>query len=184
MDQDIRERGEGMKADKVGQLYTKFGKQLHALAWQTTHDTQVAQDAVQMVFEKILNNPEPIDDSLDPMVYGLLRRMTLNAISDIYTKERKTVPLPDIQKEILTADEQCTDDPLSKLLQKEFLQDMKNAINSLPDTYRVPLMLRVAHNLTNQQIAKVLDIEVGNVYIRIHRARSELRKMLQKEGKL
>lgn len=173
-----------MEADKVGQLYTKFGKQLYALAWDTTKDIHVSQDAVQMVFEKILKNPDPIDDSIDPMVYGLLRTMTLRAISDIYNKGKRLVVVPDIHKETSVATERFEDDALSRMLQKEFLHEVKDAINRLSDTYRIPLLLRSIHNLTNEQIAKVLNIEVGNVYTRIHRAKNELKKILKKEGKI
>jgi RNA polymerase sigma-70 factor (ECF subfamily) len=49
----------------------------------------------------------------------------------------------------------------------------------LPDGYRAVLLLHDLHDLTNPQIAELLDISLDTVKIRLHRARRKLRAALE-----
>ena len=56
---------------------------------------------------------------------------------------------------------------------------MRQAIESLPHTYREIVVLRDIEGFTYQEIATVLDCPAGTVMSRLGRARGKLRKLLE-----
>lgn len=62
--------------------------------------------------------------------------------------------------------------------QKETAARVQAAIARLPDTYRTVLLLRDIEELTTEETARMLDLTVNAVKIRLHRARLALRTLL------
>ena len=58
-------------------------------------------------------------------------------------------------------------------------QSLEGALAALPDEYRAALVLRTYEELSYEEIAQELDIPVGTVMSRIHRARRMLRERLE-----
>jgi RNA polymerase sigma-70 factor (ECF subfamily) len=56
---------------------------------------------------------------------------------------------------------------------------VRAGIFSLPVSYRVVLMLRDIEGYDTSETAKLLDISVENVKVRVHRARAALKKILE-----
>lgn len=52
-------------------------------------------------------------------------------------------------------------------------------IHELPDSYRIVLLLRDIEELDTAEVAEMLGITPGNVKVRLHRARSALKKLLE-----
>lgn len=52
-------------------------------------------------------------------------------------------------------------------------------IHELPDSYRIVLLLRDIEELETAEVAEMLGITPGNVKVRLHRARSALKKLLE-----
>jgi RNA polymerase sigma-70 factor (ECF subfamily) len=55
---------------------------------------------------------------------------------------------------------------------------LEHAIDGLPDHYRAVLILRDVEDLSNDEIASIVDDSVGSVKSRLHRARMALREQL------
>ena len=53
------------------------------------------------------------------------------------------------------------------------------AINALPEKYRTILQLRDIDGLSYQEIADVLEIDMNDVKVNLHRARKSVREKLQ-----
>jgi RNA polymerase sigma-70 factor, ECF subfamily len=67
----------------------------------------------------------------------------------------------------------------SEALEREEIREMlQRAITSLPDIYREVFLLRDVEELNNVETAAALCITVGNVKVRLHRARMMLQKQL------
>ncbi len=65
------------------------------------------------------------------------------------------------------------------MLQREELRDMvRAAIERLPETYRVVLLMRDIEELSTEETAEMLGITPNAVKIRLHRARQALRAIL------
>jgi RNA polymerase sigma-70 factor, ECF subfamily len=68
--------------------------------------------------------------------------------------------------------------PSEALERKEVRQMLQQAITSLPTIYREVFVLRDVEELNNVETAAALSITVGNVKVRLHRARLMLQKQL------
>ncbi len=65
------------------------------------------------------------------------------------------------------------------ILQRKQTRDLVRAsIDSLPETYRVVLLLRDIEEMTTEETAKLLGITANAVKVRLHRARQALRTLL------
>lgn len=66
------------------------------------------------------------------------------------------------------------------ILQREGTRALVTSkINELPDAYRIVLLLRDIEELDTAEVAEMLEISPGNVKVRLHRARSALKKLLE-----
>jgi RNA polymerase sigma-70 factor, ECF subfamily len=68
--------------------------------------------------------------------------------------------------------------PSEVLERKEVRQMLQQAITNLPTIYREVFVLRDVEELNNVETAAALSITVGNVKVRLHRARLMLQKQL------
>lgn len=62
------------------------------------------------------------------------------------------------------------------------LQELRTAISLLPDTHRIPVVLRYYSRLTDVEIASALGIPLGTVKSRLHNARKGLQQTLTRSG--
>jgi len=58
-----------------------------------------------------------------------------------------------------------------------------DAIDSLPDEEREPLLLFAWEELSYQHMAEALELPIGTVRSRLNRARAHLRELLEPSGK-
>ncbi len=70
--------------------------------------------------------------------------------------------------------------PDDLLLKNELKEIVRRATLSLPQEYRLVLVLRDMEQLSTKEVAEVLDISEQNVKIRLHRARLFLRQELER----
>ena len=64
----------------------------------------------------------------------------------------------------------------------ELRQQIEAGLSALPEEYRQVLILREMHQLTYDEIADTLSLDVGTVKSRISRGRKQLRNFLLKTG--
>lgn len=56
--------------------------------------------------------------------------------------------------------------------------EVKQAVEDLPDHYRIPVLLADVEGFAYAEIAEILDIPIGTVMSRLHRGRKQLQKQL------
>lgn len=69
------------------------------------------------------------------------------------------------------------DNPEKQLFAKIFDDDVKKAIENLPEDFRLVVVLSFIEGFSYQEIADITDLQLGTVKSRLHRGR----KLLQKE---
>jgi RNA polymerase sigma-70 factor (ECF subfamily) len=69
--------------------------------------------------------------------------------------------------------------PLDKLLNEELADMINQAILSLPEKYRMAIVLRDIEEFSTAETAQILDLSASNVKVRLHRARLYLREKLK-----
>ena len=56
--------------------------------------------------------------------------------------------------------------------------EVKNAIEELPEAFRMPLLLSDVDGFSYKEIAEMLDVPIGTVMSRLHRGRKAMQKRL------
>ena len=57
-------------------------------------------------------------------------------------------------------------------------QEVKEAVESLPENFRMAVLLADVEGFSYKEIAEILDIPIGTVMSRLHRGRKGLEKLL------
>lgn len=136
-------------------------------------DESVAEEVHQEVWLKILRGIDRLrePERLIPWMFSIARITVLDRLRSRYA-ESVEVPLA----EELQADES---EPVIEIGESELLHD---ALEGLPLIDREAIALFYLRELSLNEVAAVLEIPVGTVKSRLHRARTLLRKKLVDQG--
>ena len=69
-----------------------------------------------------------------------------------------------------------------ELLDELTSSEVRDAIEALPEGYRVAVLLADVEGFAYKEIAEILDVPIGTVMSRLHRGRKRLRQTLQEYG--
>ena len=72
--------------------------------------------------------------------------------------------------------------PQDEAERRELREEIERGLAALSPEHREVLVLRELHQLSYDEIAETLDLDVGTVKSRISRGRKQLRKFLLKSG--
>lgn len=93
--------------------------------------------------------------------------VSIDSTDDFEGNERAPMEIPDSNYE-----------PESMALNQELLENLKNAVNDIPELFRTPMLLRTVYDMSYEEIADVAKLELGTVKSRISRARRKVEKRL------
>ena len=57
-------------------------------------------------------------------------------------------------------------------------EDVKAAVEALPEKFRMPVLLADVEGFSYKEIAEIMDVPIGTVMSRLHRGRKQLQKAL------
>ena len=137
----------------------------------------VAQDAMLRLFAH-LGRVAP-DRPLRPWLFAIVRNRARDLWRSRAARPEESV---DARPELATHLASRSADPERLTAENERARRVWAAIGTLSRPHREILVLRDYHDLQYGEIAEVLDVPVGTVMSRLHRARSTLRARLEAEG--
>ncbi len=152
---------------------------LYRTAWSLTRSDVDAQDLVQ---ETLLRAYRAIDrfDGRYPRAW-LLTIMRNANINRARKKRPELLDDPDATFERSVAFAE-TDSPESLTMETEFDATVESAFAALPDKFREVVELVDLNGLAYQEAADVLEVPVGTVMSRLHRARKRIRDHIEEVG--
>jgi RNA polymerase sigma-70 factor (ECF subfamily) len=166
------------------ELVELYKDKIYHLGYRMLNQKQEAEDVVQETFLRVYMNLERYDENqkFSTWIYRIATNLCIDRL-------RKRKPNYSIDAEmsdndgtdwhaILPSDEAGPED---ELILSETQQNIRNAIQSLPDKYRTVVVLRYLHDMSLQEISDVLEMPVTTVKTRVHRGREFLRKKLEPE---
>jgi RNA polymerase sigma-70 factor (ECF subfamily) len=145
-----------------------------------------AEDVAQTVFLKAFQRFDQIGDS--PAAAGWLKTVTRNACLNHLSRHRSRWRLfSELRRDDQTAGASEIDEraaasgpsPLEELEQAETSRRLEDALRSLPDHQRVPLVLFHFERMSYQDIARALGVALARVKTDMHRGRLALREVLK-----
>lgn len=146
-----------------------------------TDDWQLAQDAVQRTFIKVIKIIDTIDEESERRTGGLLCKMVRQAVYDLYHEKKRCVGEQSVDNDGVQL-AGASGDPLEELAKRDAPETLKRMLAGLPENYATLLLLRYGYDLTNEEIAAVMDIGINTVYVWMSRGKQKLKNMLMKGG--
>ncbi|RPF27646.1 RNA polymerase sigma factor SigE [Georgenia muralis] len=158
------------------QIVTEHSPRVYRLAYRLTGNRADAEDLTQETFVRVFRSLH----SYQPGNFdGWLHRITTNLFLD-QARRRSRLRLDPIGEatERLPA-ARDTDEPERGFEHAHLDLDVQAALDALPPRYRAAVVLCDIEGLSYEEIAATLDIKMGTVRSRIHRARAMLREQLE-----
>ena len=150
---------------------------LYGYAMTLARDKTEAEDLVQETYLRAVraaNQPEP-DKNLKAWLFVIMRNTWLN----IMRHKHHGLRIFEFDDEsAVGAASDRTYDPHVVYLRKLEQQQVREAIEKLPDAYREIVVLRDIEGFSYHEIATVLNCPAGTVMSRLGRARGKLREAL------
>jgi RNA polymerase sigma-70 factor, ECF subfamily len=160
-------------------LFEHLFNDLHAplffYALKFIDDKEVARDLVQDAFLNLLSKGSEISGivKIKYYLFACVRNNCINYLNHLRVENKfQKEEIERSKREIVFYDTN------KALIEKELHLQIMNALNELPDHYRIPFELSRFENLKNKEIADKLQIPVRSVETRIYRALGMLRKKL------
>ena len=157
-------------------------QRLYRLARGIVRDDAEAEDIVQEAYFRAFTHLDAFRG--DSTLATWLSRIVINEALGRLRKTRATGRFvatddPRQQAEIIPFPlNASTDDPERAMAQRQILQLVERATDSLPDLYRMVFVARVIEGMSIEETAELLGVRPETVKTRLHRARSLLRKEL------
>lgn len=155
---------------------------LYTFAYHLTYNEDDANDLVQETYLKAYRFIDSYHEGTNAKAW--LFRILKNAFINQYRKKSKQPTKVDYEEIINYHDEEDSQYSSYLDLREEMFQGMMGdevttAINALPVDFRVVILLCDIEGFTYEEIAKIIDIPIGTVRSRLHRARNMLKERLK-----
>lgn len=154
---------------------------MYNFAFRLTFDEDDAKDLVQDTYMKAYRFISSFQEGTNAKAW--LYRILKNSFINDYRKKSKQPSKVDYQEVEQFYNSEDTPKDATVDLRMETTKDMigdeiSNALNSLAIDFRTVIILCDLEGFTYEEMAKILDIPIGTVRSRLHRARNLLREKL------
>jgi len=152
-----------------GELVSRYKNLVYSIILRMVTDKEEANDLAQEVFIKVYNNLSKYHSDFKFSTW--IMRITTNHVIDYRRKKKQqTVPIEDMEHAI-------SDDssPEERYIEMESAQALRKVVESLPDMYKVPIVLYHQQGLSYQEIAAIIEEPLSKVKNRIFRGRKMLK---------
>jgi len=163
----------------------QYAPQLFSTALRMTRNRSDAEDLVQETYVKGWRSFHTFEEGTNLRAW-LFRIMTNTYINKYNAKKRKgtEVELDDVEELFLykllgSIDQsQLSSSAEDQMLELFTDDEVKGALESLPEDFRIPVLLSDVDGFSYKEIAEMLEIPMGTVMSRLHRGRKAMQKML------
>ncbi len=165
------------------ELVHKYHKQAYNVAYRMTGNHADAEDLTQDTFLKAYrffanyNRSMPFDNWL----YRIMSNMFVD-----WLRRRPKVHIRSLDEPVLQEDGEIALDvpdsaqgPEALALSSELDGEMQSALDTLPEVFRLTVILSDIEGLSYEEISEVMGCSIGTVRSRLHRGRRLLREKLK-----
>jgi RNA polymerase sigma-70 factor (ECF subfamily) len=161
-------------------IYDTFRPKIHRYLARMTGANE-ADDLTQEVFIKVSRGLKDFrgESKLSSWIYRIATNVALDHLrrSSQMTTEISSIDTAGEEEPVRLRGESSLID--QQLIQKEMNACIRNVIKKLPEEYRTVIVLGELEEFKNNEIAEILQVSLDTVKIRLHRARSKLKKELE-----
>jgi RNA polymerase sigma-70 factor (ECF subfamily) len=178
-EKDIIERCQEGDTESFGLLAAKYYKPMSVFAYRMMGNWDEAKDVTQEAFVKAFSSIGKFKKSTN--FSGWLYRIVYNQCLDYLRKRKKD------KERIQRLPYGSVNGPYDDLIKKERERFIYECLQGLVYRQRVCLILKDLEGYSCEEIAQILKIGKSTVRVHLHRARENLKKIInqkQKEGKI
>lgn len=164
-------------------LVNRYGDYLYRVALRVTRNDAEAGEAVQEAFISTFRGISTFEGRSSLRTW--LHRLTVNAalMRRRSTQRKNEVSIeelaPEVDFERWEPDWQFAESSETLLMRQGVRDAVTAAMERLPEQYRILIVLRDIEGYDTREVAEMLDDNEGNVKVRLHRARTALKKLLE-----
>ena len=163
----------------------QYAPQLYSAAMRLTRNSADAEDLVQDTYLRAWRSFATFQEGTNLRAW-LYRILTNSFINKYRAKQRR----PDesgmdniedlyLYRRLNTLDSALASRSAEDTMFELFTDDeVKQALEDLPENFRLPVLLADVEGFAYKEIAEMLDIPVGTVMSRLHRGRKAMHKLL------
>jgi RNA polymerase sigma-70 factor (ECF subfamily) len=159
--------------DAFGAIYGRYHAGIHRFARAMTGSTTLAEDVTQEVFLELIRTLDRYDaarGALSTYLYAIARNVSRYRLR----RERRFVAFD----RWMTGEPAIDEDPSRAMVQSEDVARVRTFIKGLSSRYREVLILCDLQSFSYEAAAAVLNVRIGTVKSRLHRARQQLARRL------
>lgn len=154
--------------DITENIWNSFHKKLKSFILKKVNDENIANDILQDVFLKIINNANKIEQakSIQQYIYGIARNTTI----DHFRKSKKITNIEEftfISKE----ETETLNTTIANCCIKPFIEQ-------LPNKYQIALNKTEFENISQKELAKQLNISYSGAKSRVQRGKEKLKELI------
>lgn len=169
-----------MNQGELEKYIQQYGKDVYSFCRSITYNTQEADDLYQDTFLKAYEMQDDVVIERNPK--GFLMSVAVNLHRNY---KRKLSIRQRIIGIGITLEEQITEIPSmeqlteEKVVAEESYQMVRQAVDKLPDKYKIPILLFYMEDLSILDISEIMKLPEGTIKSRIHRAKIILKQKLE-----
>jgi len=171
----LLERLRSFDGDALAEVYDQYAPALYRYAYRLTGHRETAEDIVSEVFNRFLNALKR-DGGPETQVSAWLYRVAHNLVVDFYRRQPVQDPI-DIEDVILAGRE----DSHTDVERQELAERARMALQQLTPLQQQIIVLRFLEEMSNEEVAAVVQKTVGAVKALQHRALGSLRRVLEEK---
>jgi RNA polymerase sigma-70 factor (ECF subfamily) len=163
----------------------QYAPQLYSAALRMTRNAADAEDLVQDTYLRAYRSFHTFTEgtNLRAWLFRILTNLYINAYR---AKQRRPIEtdIDDVEdlylyRRLGSLEEALASRSAEEQLFELFTDDeVKQALEDLPDNFRLPVLLADVEGFAYREIAEMLDIPIGTVMSRLHRGRKAMQKQL------
>ncbi|HDQ22417.1 MAG TPA: sigma-70 family RNA polymerase sigma factor [Candidatus Uhrbacteria bacterium] len=160
--------------EAFAQIYDLFFERIYKYNFFRTKDAEEAEDLTSLVFLKAWQNLARYKIKPQAKFSTWLFQVARYTLIDHYRKQRKELPLEEVKEQkIISA---------SAIEIKAEVEEVRNYIRLLPESYQTVINLRYFENLDYKEISLIMGKTQVSVRVLLHRAIKKLSNLMQIEN--
>ena len=160
-------------SDTFAERYHQYFPRVFAYVYGRVHNVHTTEDLVADVFERAYLKAGSLrnEEAFSTWLFTIARNII---ISHSRKYGRETIVDPDVMKEIAPARASIESD----LLQREQLKAVSEMVRGFPQREQDIVSLKFDAELSNTQIAQIMDLSEANVRVILFRTLRKLRELM------
>ena len=182
-EKELIEKAARGSRDAFGELVRRYQQKALALSNRLCGNPEDGADAAQEAFLSAWRNLSAFrgDAQFSTWLYRLVSNASMDILRRRQRQDAHAGPSFDDEETGFDAPDPSPA-PQDIVERRELRQELQDALQKLSPERREVLILREIHQLSYEEIADALSLDIGTVKSRIHRAREALRKILLERG--